>query len=454
MQKSPLKGFLFFKINLYLRLMRPETNFFTSGQWEEKFYWTVKEVSQRIKGLLDNNFPYLWIEGEISSLRHSQNGNLYLNLVDEEASLKGIIFRDQREFIASELLREGLKVLTYGKLTLFPRSGEVFFIIRKLEPLGIGLLQLRKEFLLQKYKPFFSPEVKKGLPPFPKKVALITSLFGAALQDFLKVSQARWGAHILLYPVKVQGEGAHLEISKAIEDLNTYFPDLDLIVITRGGGSTEDLAPFYTEELILSIFDSRIPIVSAVGHEIDLTLCDLAADKRSPTPSAAAQEIFPDKRELLERLEILKKKLHHLFDLKLTTSEGILKSYQVSLQEKNPVLLFSKTEKLLRDFSFSLYQKVNSLLQRKEGLLLSLQRRLESNDPEKKIALQEEKLRGLKKLLFSLSPYNILEKGYSIVKILPDGKIIKSATEVMTGNSIEITLAEGKIYAEVIKVKK
>lgn len=154
------------------------------------------------------------------------------------------------------------------------------------------------------------------------------------MQDFLKVSQARWGAHILLYPVKVQGEGAHLEISKAIEDLNTYFPDLDLIVITRGGGSTEDLAPFYTEELILSIFDSRIPIVSAVGHEIDLTLCDLAADKRSPTPSAAAQEIFPDKRELLERLEILKKKLHHLFDLVITTSEGILKSYQVSLQEK------------------------------------------------------------------------------------------------------------------------
>lgn len=421
---------------------------------EEKFYYTVKEVSQNIKSLLDKNFPYLWIEGEISSLRHSHNGNIYLNLIDEEATLKGIIFKDQRASIALEVLREGLKVLAYGKLTLFSRSGEIFFIIRRLDPLGIGLLQLKKEYLLKKYQHLFVPELKKSLPPFPQKIALVTSLFGAALQDFIKVGKARWGAHILIYPVKVQGEGAHLEIVKAIEDLNAHFPELDLIVITRGGGSAEDLAPFYTEELILSIFNSRIPIVSAVGHEIDLTLCDLAADKRSPTPSAAAQEVLPDKKEFLERLSILKKKLSHLLDLRLTTLERILKTHQVSLQNKNPLLSLSKTENLLKDYPLRLYQKITALLQAKEGDLHSLKRGIENRSPEVLIALKEERLKGLKKLLFSLSPYNVLERGYSIVKTLPEGRIVKSAVEVTPGASLEIILSKGKIYAKVLRVEE
>lgn len=151
----------------------------------------------------------------------------------------------------------------------------------------------------------FDPKLKRPIPPFPQKIVLITSLFSAALQDFLKISKERWGIHILVYPVKVQGESAHLEIVKAIEEVNKYFSDVDLILITRGGGSIEDLAPFYTEELLLAIRSSKIPIVSAVGHEIDVTLCDLAADKRCPTPSSAAHEILPDKKECLKKFRTL-----------------------------------------------------------------------------------------------------------------------------------------------------
>lgn len=378
----------------------------TSYLFEEKFYFTVKEISQKIKSLIEKNFVLLWIEGEISNLKYAQNGHIYFNLREEDSYLKAIIFREHRGEIPWDYLKDGLKVLVYGKITFFQRTGEIYIIIKKIEPLGIGLIYLKKEYLIKKYKNYFDSKLKRSLPPFPQRIALITSLFGAALQDFLKISAERWGVHILVYPVKVQGEGAHLEIVQAIKDLNQYFPDLDFIVITRGGGSIEDLAPFYTEEIILAIRDSQIPIVSAVGHEIDLTLCDLAADKRCPTPSAAAHEILPDKREFFLKLDFYRKKLLKLLEINLVKAENSL--------------------------SF-------------------LKRKLEIRSPKNMIALIEEKLRVYKKLLFSLSPYNILERGYSIVKDLSTNKIIKDSAEVKEGILLEIILHKGKLYVKVEK---
>mgnify|MGYP001773017627 CR=1 FL=1 len=435
--------------------MRPEKVFQESGElFQEKFYYTVKEISQKLKNLLEENLAFLWIEGEISNLKHSQNGHIYFNLIEEEAALKAIIFRDQKQEISQEVLKNGLRVLVFGRLTFFGRSGEVFVTVKKIEPLGLGLLHLRKEHLLLKYRHLFDPNLKREIPPFPRKVGVITSLFGAALEDFLKVGLSRWQAHILIYPVKVQGEGALLEIIQAIKDLNEHFSDLDLIVITRGGGSTEDLLPFYTEEIILAVRNSRIPVVSAVGHEIDYTLCDLASDKRCPTPSAAAQEIFPDQNELLSRIELLRKKLYQLVSLKISLLEGKIKGLQTKLQQKNPLIKLTIREKELRDLKFKLFQKINEHLLVKERALSHLKKQLEIKHPSKLIELREEKLRGLKKILFSLSPYNILKRGYSIVKTYPEGEIVKSSERVRPGQQLEIILSEGKLLVKVLEVEE
>lgn len=421
---------------------------------QEKFFYTVKEFSQIIETLLKKNSNFIWIEGEISSLRHSQNGNIYFNLVEDDATLKAIIFRDQKQEIPKEVLIDGGKVLVFGRPTFFRKSGEVFIIVKKVEPLGIGLLHLRKQYLFQKYNYLFDPNLKRALPPFPGKVGVITSLFGAALEDFLKVGLSRWQAHILIYPVKVQGEGALSEIIQAIQDLNEYFSDLDLIVITRGGGSTEDLLPFYTEEIILAIRNSQIPVVSAVGHEIDYTLCDLAADKRCPTPSAAAQEIFPDKKELLSKIELLKRKIYQLFSLKISLLEGKIKGLQTELQQRNPLLKLSQREKELRDLKFQLFQRINERLLIKERALSQLKKELDLKHPSKLLEIKEETLKGLKKILFSLSPYNILKRGYSIVKTYPQGEIVKFSEKIKPEDQLEVILYKGKLLVKVIKVEE
>ncbi|MCS7199971.1 MAG: exodeoxyribonuclease VII large subunit [Caldimicrobium sp.] len=420
----------------------------------EKFYYTVKEISQQIKGLLDQRFTYLWLEGEISNLKFSQTGDIFFNLREEEATLRAILFKEHRHEITCECLRDGIKILGFGKLTYFSRSGNIYFIVKKLEPLGIGLLHLKKNYLLEKYKHLFDPNLKREIPPYPQKIALITSLFGAALQDFLKISENRWDVQILIYPVKVQGEGAHIEILQALRDLNDYFPDLDLIVITRGGGSLEDLAPFYTEEIILGIRESKIPVVSAVGHEIDLTLCDLVADKRCSTPSAAAQEILPSKEEILNRISFLKRKLLQLLELSFSRKEKKLKDLHLSLKEKNPFREIHLLEQKLKDFRLLFFQRVSQKLHLKENKLIQLKKSLHALNPLYMIQAKEEKLSHLKMLLFSLSPYSILKRGYSIVKSYPEGRIIKSVDDIREGSMVEIILHEGRLLAKIEKKEK
>jgi len=288
---------------------------------EEKLYFTVKEITQNLKDLIERKFSVLWIEGEIANLRYSQNGNIYFNLIEEEASLKCIIFNSQKKITITSWLKDGLKVLCLGRLNFYTRSGECYFIVRRAEPLGKGILILKKEGLIEKYKPLFDPNRKRSIPLYPKKIALITSLFGAALQDFLKISKNRWEVEILIYPVRVQGEGAEKEIVQAIKDINIHFSDVDVIVITRGGGSFEDLAPFYTEDIILGVKESKIPVVSAVGHEIDYTICDLIADKRCATPTAAAEEVIPAKEEVLYRLSLYQKKINQLLEIIISRRE-------------------------------------------------------------------------------------------------------------------------------------
>ncbi|MFN3406672.1 MAG: exodeoxyribonuclease VII large subunit, partial [Caldimicrobium sp.] len=387
---------------LYFLDMEPIIDTLKNSLQEEKLYFTVKELTQKIKDLIDKNFIYLWIEGEVSNLRQAQNGHLYFNLVENEASIKAILFKDQRKELYTDFLKEGLKILVYGKIHFFTRSGDIYLVVKNIEPLGIGLLYLQKQRLLEKYKALFAPEIKKRIPSFPQKIAIITSPYGAALQDFLKITRDRWDLHILVYPVRVQGDGAHKEIEEAIYDLNRAFPDLDLIVITRGGGSLEDLAPFYTEEIILAIHSSKVPIVSAVGHEIDVTLCDLAADKRCPTPSACAFEILPDKKEILTNLHIYRNKLHKLLEIKLSGKEKFLRSLEMDLIKRSPLNYFYRVENFLREARLNIFQKIYRVFLIKEKKIFEYKNKIKDKNPENLLALLTEQLRGYKKLLFSL----------------------------------------------------
>jgi len=344
-----------------------------------------------------------------------------------------------------------LKVLCFGRLNFYPKTGECYFIVRRIEPVGKGLLEIKKEELIKKYRPYFDPNRKRAIPLYPKKIAVITSIFGAALQDFLKISYNRWDVEILIYPVKVQGEGAEREIVQAIKDINQYFKDVEVIVITRGGGSYEDLAPFYTEDIILGIVNSKIPVVSAVGHEIDYTICDMIADKRCPTPSAAAQEIIPDKEKVLEKLYLYTKKYIQAIEIILSKKEKTLYDLKFSLQEKNPLRILESFEKRLKDLFYKLRIRIGEILNYKETKIYDLKAGLEKHHPTEKIKREEEKLNNYKKrleiclkhylelqqkrlqnlhnLLNSLSPFNVLERGYSILKSVERAKIVKQAKD-------------------------
>ncbi|NPA39570.1 MAG: exodeoxyribonuclease VII large subunit [Thermodesulfobacteria bacterium] len=428
-----------------------EKEFVQSALYEDVLFFQVKDLVKRIKSLLEGNFPAIWVEGEVSHLRHSQSGNVYFNLIDEDAVLKAIVFSTNK-YQVTPYLREGIRVLCFGRLNFYPRSGECFFIVRRMEAVGRGLLALKKEALIKKYKEFFDPNRKKEIPRFPKKIAIITSLFGAALKDFLKVVENRWSLEVLIYPVRVQGEGAENEIVEAIKDINTKFNFVDLILITRGGGSTEDLAPFYTEEILLGIKDSKIPVVSAVGHEIDYTICDLIADKRCPTPSAAAREIVPDKDEWIKHLEIYRKKYERQIEAYFRNFEARLYYLKLQLQERSP---FSKLEKIETKLS-RYFQEIPF---RMETLILEKERRLKDvkerffKEFERFFEKKAEILSKLRSLLNSNSPLRILQKGYSIVKSCKSGKILKRAGEAEEGELLEVILSQGRLVVEVKEIK-
>lgn len=449
----------------------------SSTNISEKLYFTVKEITYTIKKFIDSTFSTaLWIEGEITNLRYAQNGNIYFNLTEKDASLKAIIFSDNKHEVVNSYLKNGLKVLCFGRLNFYPKTGECYFIVRRVEPIGKGLLEIRKEELLKKYRHYFDPNRKRTIPSYPKKIAIITSLFGAALQDFIKIGKDRWDLDILIYPVRVQGEGAEKEIVQAIKDINTYFEDVDLIVITRGGGSYEDLAPFYTEEIIIGIINSKIPVVSAVGHEIDYTICDMIADKRCPTPSAAAQQIIPDKEKMLEKLFIYTKKYKQALEIILSKKERDLYSLKLNLHERNPIRVLYKLERELKDRFYNLCLRIREILTQKESKINSLKLGLRRHHPLEKVKREEEKLNGYKKrleilmdhylelqqkrlqnllgLLNSLSPLKVLERGYSIVRSLEKEKVIKMASDLEIGERLEIRFSKGRALVEVLEIKE
>ena len=274
------------------------------GEVENQPIYSVSQINRQVRLILEDNLPILWVEGEISNWLHHPSGHCYFSLKDKESQLRCVLWRDQARGL-SFTPQDGMKVLAYGQITVYERGGQYQLNCYRLKPAGVGELGLAFERLKRRLERegLFDPQQKLPLPPFPMRIGVVTSPSGAAIRDIIKVVGKRspW-IQIILAPVLVQGPGAAGEIAQAIRDFN-LFGEVDLLIVGRGGGSIEDLWAFNEEEVARAIFASRIPIISAVGHEIDFTISDFVADARAPTPSAAAELATQDRRELWRRLE-------------------------------------------------------------------------------------------------------------------------------------------------------
>jgi len=391
----------------------------------EKRIYTVSILTREIKALLETSFPRLWVEGEISNFKRHSSGHLYFTLKDENAQIRCAMWR----FKADELrfrLEDGLKVLLEADVQVYERSGTYQLVVQQLQPAGVGELQLAFEQLKKRLQAegLFDSDIKQELPLYPERIGIVTSPTGAAIRDIVSVIQRRYPpAEILLYPVKVQGEGAGTEIAAAIKEFNEY-GNVDVLIVGRGGGSLEDLWAFNEEIVARAIFSSRIPIISAVGHEIDFSIADFVADRRAPTPSAAAEIVVPDRSELRGILAYYQERYQSHLLQKLNTFRDKIVAFQKSYAFRRPEDL--------------LYQKV----QRLDELWRLIQSNLEYTLDRKKQRLENIRLR-----LRALNPSEVLRRGYSIC--YKDGQILKDVKDVKTLDMVQVKLHKGQFISQV-----
>ena len=437
---------------------------------------TVSQLNDNIKFLLEETFGFVWIEGEVSNLRKPQSGHTYFTLKDDKSQIRAVFFRQfgwSKQKNCFEL-EEGLNILCRARLGVYPPRGEYQLIVESVEPRGIGVLQKAFEQLKAKLaaEGLFDERHKKPIPFLPRKIGVVTSPTGAVIKDILNITKRRFpSVNILIAPVRVQGTGAASEIIQGLRNLQAK-GDVDVIIIARGGGSLEDIAPFNDEVLAREIFRSPIPIVSAVGHETDFTICDFVADLRAPTPSAAAELVIPDAGELTARVLSLQ---HRLIDSRyrlmadqhtyltqlrerLKTPSRILIDLQIHLDD-----LRERTQGVWRRQKQSLSVKVQQLeinlrqqsparpISEKRFLLNNYQKDI-LNNYNNNVAARKERLQKNLALLDSLNPLSVLQRGYSITRGLISGAIIRDTAQLCCDETVNVKLAKGNFQAKVEKL--
>lgn len=383
-----------------------------------------------VKGILEENFALVWVEGEVSNLRVPSSGHIYFTLKDENSQIRAVMFRGQGRFLKFRL-EDGLHIILRGNITVYEARGEYQILADYIEPVGAGALQLAFEQLKEKLgkEGLFDQARKRPIPMVPKKVGIITSPTGAAIRDMLHILGRRFAnLQILIYPVRVQGMEAPPEIIQALRDMNTI-DDIDVIIVGRGGGSIEDLWAFNDEGVARAIYSSRVPVISAVGHETDFTIADFVADLRAPTPSAAAELVVKNKAELEEKLNALYRRLSHITKGHLSLINSHLRRLSSGL--RSPV-------DRVRQFS----QRLDDLTIR---LNLSIKQKLE---------LSRRKVERESGILNSLSPLAILNRGYSIATSIETGIVIKEIGTVKVGDRIGVRVTDGEMECIVERLRK
>ena len=440
---------------------------------------TVTELTRSIRGILETELPFVTVCGEISNLRQPYSGHLYFTLKDDSAQLKGVLFKQQQKYLR-QLPEDGQQVICRGRISVYEARGEYQLIIDYLERLGTGELQIAFENLKQKLaeEGLFDQDHKKEVPAFPARIALVTSPKGAAVFDFLKVARHRFPSlPIEIFPVRVQGKEAAPEICDALATLNQH-KQSDVIVLCRGGGSIEDLWPFNEESVARAIYGSAIPVVSAIGHEIDFTIADFVADLRTPTPTAAAEAIVPNRQILREHIQRLKQLLAR------TISQTIReKRHLINIQQRmlgDPRLLITHNLLHLDNVYSSLVHGYRRHLYTLSMQLGSLSGKLHKFNPVQQLTYKQQWTRELTRrlqsvmlqhldkkvnrltaattLLEAISPLGVLGRGYAVVrsghKEKPPGELIRSTRQVTVGKDLEVILQEGKLGCKVTEIKK
>ncbi len=443
-------------------------------QPQRKIY-SVSELSQQIRNLLEKEFPDVWVVGEVSNFRAASSGHLYFTLKDESAQIRAVCFRNQARYLKFRP-QDGISVIARGHLSVYETRGEYQLYIEYLEPAGLGALQLAFEQLKQKLaaEGLFDPGRKKPLPLLPRTVGVVTSPTGAVIRDILRVLRRRFrNMNVMLCPVKVQGEGAAEEIVEGIKTLNRQ-TGVDVIIVARGGGSLEDLWAFNEEIVARAIAASKIPIISAVGHETDFTIADFVADLRAPTPSAAAELVVRGKQEFVNDLRTRAQRMSHIIRLSLSEARRrftelrmhrVFQTLQTRLGERAQRLdeLIAALERLVRE---NLNKAREAWLHASAGVVRYDFRRIIGL----KRAQLDERLGGLESgfkrylterrnrlgqaeaILRERSPLVILKRGYSITREA-SGKIVRDAAQVAIGDDVSIRLARGELGA-IVRGKK
>lgn len=397
----------------------------------ERHIYTISELTRDIKQVLEGRFPSIWVEGEVSNLRTPSSGHMYFTLKDETAELHAVMFKGLNQYLKFKL-EDGLKVVAFGPVSVYQRRGEYQLVAEKLEPRGVGALQLAFEQLKKRLQGerLFDAAHKKPIPFLPMRIGVVTSPTGAAIQDIINVIQRRFiNAEILLSPAKVQGQGAAEEISEALDELNER-GEVEVIIVGRGGGSLEDLWAFNEETVARAIYRSHIPIISAIGHEIDYTIADFVADLRAPTPSAAAELVVMAKEELVNKIESFEERMKRALLNTLTLLKNRLTAVKESHAFRQPRETIRQYQQRIDDMARNLTREMNHLL-----------------------GLGRERLATLAGKLESLSPLGVLSRGYSLSLKLPERVVIRKVAALEVGDKVETRVREGGFLSRVEKIK-
>ncbi|MBU1863574.1 MAG: exodeoxyribonuclease VII large subunit [Candidatus Omnitrophica bacterium] len=397
-----------------------------------KKVYSVSELTKRIKESLEATFPQVWVEGEVSNLTRPVSGHLYFTLKDQDAQLQVVMFRQNNRSLSFDMTH-GLKIIVCGRISVYERRGNYQLYAEIIEPKGIGALQLAFEQLKEKLQKegLFDEAHKKEIPFLPRAIGVVTSPTGAAIRDILHIVNRRFNsAHIILNPVQVQGENAAGQIAQAIREFNEH-GICDVLIVGRGGGSLEDLWAFNEEIVARAVYDSRIPVISAVGHEIDYTICDFVADLRAPTPSAAAELVVFRKEEWEEKVclcqESLKRQIKSLIETRRLRLNALRKRYAFRM----PLTVLHQYMQRLDEYLGRLSNGVRQAVQAKKSAFRNVVGKLDV-----------------------LSPLGILSRGYSVSYHKDTRKILRTVADIRVSDFVTTRLQDGTIESKVSKIYK
>ncbi len=429
--------------------------------------YTISELSADIRELFEQRFPDVWVTGEVSNFRAAGSGHLYFTLKDDTAQLRAVCFRNQSRYLKFKP-QDGLAVIARGRVSVYEARGEYQLYVEYLEPAGLGALQLAFDQLKQKLaaEGLFDSGRKEPLPALPRTIGIVTSPTGAVISDILRVLYRRFrNINVLIYPVKVQGEGAAREIAQGIEHFGRTAP-VDVMIVARGGGSMEDLWAFNEEVVARAIAGSVVPVISAVGHETDFTIADFVADLRAPTPSAAAELVVHRKQDFVDQINDETRHMGQIIRLKLSEARQALTERQLSRVFQKLAARIAERAQRVDDCVVALERRMTSRLHsaRREWMRASAgvvrydflrhlklkrasleerERRFQ-NDFQRYLTERHNRLKQVEVMLKERSPRTILERGYSIARD-GEGKIIRDAAQVAVGADVSIHLAKGSL---------